>query len=796
MPNDSSRGQSAPSPGNGLDDDHLIQALQAHQAGRLDEATVLYRKALTQAPRHPDANHNLAIALIQGGRPPSEALPLFKIAWAEDPTNRQYGVSLLRALMLSGAHGEAQRVFEEASRRHVVLPDPSVFKPQAATAAPEVAEHVKARLDRDLSSARARGDRRALRDVAGAMTQSHPSYAPAWAALATAQEHEGAIAEALSSIRRAISLGAQDPNTILVAAKLEFRAGLIGEALRSYQAAERLWPGDARIQIGVSLCRLANHQHAEAEQAARRAVALEPATPESWSCLAQALLARGDQDGAGNALAEALKQDPDLTNEFALLGKVLMDSGRWDAAEALCKATLARNPSRLDALYTLGTLMLDQGNVAEAESCYRQVRQQDPLNFAARSSLLFTQNYLENASSQQRLDEARLFGRDAATRARPPLPPWQGDAKPAQLRVGLMSGDLRFHPVGYFLEGMLQSTQGSQVSWVGFSSCPYLDETSDRLRAAMQGWHNLNGLSDRDAAQRIRDEGVHVLIDLSGHTVFNRLPVLAWKPAPVQVSWLGYFATTGMAAIDYVLADAVCVPPAAEGDFVERIWRLPTRLCFTPPAWAPEPTPGPVEASGVVTFGCFQAHPKINDRVLALWGRILESHPGARLRIQNANLSSQERQRAFEDRLQRAGVPVNRVDLRGATSRMQYLSDLNAVDILLDTFPYPGGTTTCEALWMGVPTVTLAGSTMLARQGASMLSAAGLPDWIADSEERYVFLALAKSTAGEELSQLRRRLRSRLMDSRLFNAELFSRDLVDALWGMWASQRDHGKRPQ
>ncbi len=796
MPNDFSRGQSAPSPGNDPDDDHLMQALQAHQAGRLDEAIALYRKALARAPRHPDANHNLAIALIQGGRPPSEALPFFKTAWAEDPTNPQYGVSLLRALMLSGAHGEARRVFDAASRRRVVLPDPSVFKPQAATAAPEVPEHAKASLDRDLSSAKARGDQRALRDVAQAITHSHPGYAPAWVALATAHEHEGAIPEALSSIRRAISLGTQDPGTILLAAKLAFRAGLIGEAIRSYQAAERRWPGDASIQIGLSQCRLANHQHAEAEQAARQAVALQPANPGSWSCLAEALWARGDRDGAKNALREALKQDPDLKKEFALLGQVLMDSGEWDEAEVLCRATLARNPSRLDALYTLGTLMLAQGHAAEAESCYRQVRQQDPLNFAARSSLLFTQNYLENASSQQRLNEARLFGHDAAVRARPPLPPWQGDENPPRLRVGLLSGDLRFHPVGYFLEGLLQSSRGSGVDWVGFSSCPYLDETSDRLRAAMQGWHNLNGLSDLDAAKRIRDEGVHVLIDLSGHTVFNRLPVLAWKPAPVQVSWLGYFATTGMAAIDYVLADEVCVPPTAEGDFVEHIWRLPTRLCFTPPAWAPEPKSGPLESSGVITFGCFQAHPKINDRVLALWGRILESRPRSRLRIQNANLDSQDRQRAFENRLERAGIPLDRVDLRGASSRMQYLSDLNAVDILLDTFPYPGGTTTCEGLWMGVPTVTLAGSTMLARQGASMLSAAGLPDWIADSEEGYVSIALAKSRAGEELSELRRRLRSRLMNSRLFNAELFSRDLVEALWGMWAACRDEGKRPR
>lgn len=773
----------------------FMRAVQAHQAGRLDEAEALYRQVLDRAPRHPDANHNLAIALVQGGNPPSVALALFRTAWAEDPTNRQYGVSLLRALMLSGAESEARQVYQAAAKRQVTLPDPSLFTPQAApAAAAELPEQERSRLDRDLSLAQAQGDFRALGEIAKAITHRHPNYAPAWVALAVASEHRGAIAEALSATRRALSLGVQDSNTVISAARLELATGLIKEALRSYAAAERHWPGDARIQIGLSRSHLANHQFDEAERAARKSITLEPSAPGPWSCLGQALLARGDKNGAKHALREALQRDPQLTNEFAVLGKILMDAGEWGEAEALCRATLAHNPSRLDALYTLGTIQLGQGQISEAEACYRQVRERDPFNFAARSSLLFTLNYLEHESSEQRLGEARLFGRDAMNRARPSLPPWSGDKNPSRLRVGLVSGDLRVHPVGYFLEGLLHSQPASQVDWVGYSSSPYLDETSDHLRAAMQGWYNLNGLSDLDSAKLIRDDGVHVLIDLSGHTVFNRLPVFAWKPAPVQVSWLGYFATTGMEAIDYLLADEACVPPGAERDFVETIWRLPTRLCFTPPAWAPEPVPPPAESSGIITFGCFQAHPKINDRALSLWNRILAGCPRARLRLQNAHLDNPDRRRVFQDRLRRAGVPVDRVDLRGAVSRRQYLSDLNDVDILLDTFPYPGGTTTCEALWMGVPTVTLAGSTMLARQGASMLSAAGLCDWVADSEERYVAIALEKAAAPAELSRLRRQLRVGLGKSRLFNADLFARDLLEALHGMWAARHDHGVR--
>jgi protein O-GlcNAc transferase len=285
------------------------------------------------------------------------------------------------------------------------------------------------------------------------------------------------------------------------------------------------------------------------------------------------------------------------------------------------------------------------------------------------------------------------------------------------------------------------------------------------------------------------------LLDLSGHTADNRLPVFAWKPAPVQATWLGYFSSTGLGTIDYILADPVSIPESLHAHFRERVWYLPdTRLCFSPPgpeSQFPVATPPALER-GYVTFGSFQGMYKLQPAVLALWAQILRAIPGARLRLQNEAFDRDEGRRRILDQLKVVGIDPQRVSFAGLQPRDKYLLAHADVDILLDTFPYPGGTTTCEALWMGVPTITLTGESMLSRQGHSLLHCAGLDDWVATDPADYVQRATRHANGLPALAMLRKGLRQQVLASPLFDGSRFARQLAEAFRGMWAA---HAGKP-
>ena len=292
-------------------------------------------------------------------------------------------------------------------------------------------------------------------------------------------------------------------------------------------------------------------------------------------------------------------------------------------------------------------------------------------------------------------------------------------------------------------------------------------------------------LSDAQAAQCIRDQKIDVLMDLSGHTAHNRLALFAWRAAPVQVSWLGYFATTGLQAMDYLLSDWACSPADSAELFTETLWRMgATRLCFAPPDAAPPVAALPAAQRGFVTFGCFQTTSKLNDAVLAAWARILQAVPTARLRIQSTRLGSAAEKAHLAARLAALGIASRRIELQGRASRTDYLAAHAGVDIILDTFPYPGGTTTCEALWMGVPTLTLAGDRLIARQGAGLLGAAGLSDWVVGDVDAYVQQAVQRASDLAGLAALRASLRARVAASALCDAKTFSNELTGALEAM------------
>jgi predicted O-linked N-acetylglucosamine transferase (SPINDLY family) len=313
------------------------------------------------------------------------------------------------------------------------------------------------------------------------------------------------------------------------------------------------------------------------------------------------------------------------------------------------------------------------------------------------------------------------------------------------------------------------------------------DALTERLKLRCASWTSIVGVPDKQAAQLMYEAKLDVLLDLSGHTGGNRLPVFAWRPAPVQATWLGYWASTGVAEIDYILADAHCVPAGSEGNFSEQVWRLPdTRMCFTAPCPLYESLPSPLPAlrQGGITFASYQPVLKMNDAVLQTWGRVMQELPNARLRLQSWGLTEPNTQAEILQRLAMAGIAPERVSLHGGQAPQQYLRSHDEADIILDTFPYAAGTTTCNALWMGVPTVTLAGNSMLARQGVSLMGCSGLSDWVANTEDEYVAIAVKQASDVPKLAKLRAGLRQQVFESALMDAPLFAKNLEHCLYAM------------
>ena len=496
----------------------------------------------------------------------------------------------------------------------------------------------------------------------------------------------------------------------------------------------------------------------------------------------------GRPDEAVACYRRALALRPDAPEVCTNLGNALADQGRLDEAVACHRNAITLRPGYLNAHCNLGNALREQGRLDEALASYRRAIAIRPDHAAAHSDLLCTLNYLGTVPPAVTREEACRFGRMVAAKATP-FAAWTAAATPERLRVGLVSGDLRRHPVGYFIEGLLAAIDPGRVEVFAYPTRNNPDDLTRRLRPHFAAWTCLDGLSDAAAARRIHADGVHILIDLSGHTAHNRLPVFAWRPAPVQATWLGYFATTGLAAIDHVLADPHVVPPGEEDHFTEGVWRLPeSYLCFTPPDVALEVARLPALSSGAVTFGCFNNLAKMNDAVVALWARVVLAVPGSRLFLKTRQLDDRAVGEATRRRFAAFGLAVDRLVLEGASPRSELLKAYDRVDIALDPFPYPGGTTTVEALWMGVPTVTRRGDRFLAHIGESIAHNAGLGDWIAADDDDYVAKAVAHAADLGRLAGLRAGLRRQVLASPLFDAPRFARHFEAALWEMWENR--------
>ena len=569
----------------------------------------------------------------------------------------------------------------------------------------------------------------------------------------------------------------------------------LGEQGRYHQAEQVLLKAMAQDQGSVPLRRylaavfLALAKHREALSLLQPLVESFPEDQGLLLNLSTAWFKLQNLHEAHKALEYLVRRFPSNTQARVNLASIHLNNleNPQKALEVLLPAAAE---SHAGLHFGLGCVYGKLGDVEQALLHYERSLAIQPGHAESLSNYLFSLHYrypvdlvrvreISERNGQALFNQAQRLGQVLA----PPAPRPVG----RRLRVGILSADLRLHPVGHFLETVLQALSQREVDLLAYANQGSNAMVPPRIKAVFKQWRDVLEETDQSVAETMAADNLDVLLDLSGHTTGNRIGVLMRRPARRQVSWLGYFGTTGLPFMDAVIADPHCVPPEETRYFSETVLHMPrSRLCLTPPADAPPIAPEPPMASlQYITFGCFQNVNKINDTVLALWGRLLKAVPASVLRLQSLRMDGAEPVVRMRERLKVAGIDLKRVWIGHTLPRQAYLEQYGEVDVLLDTFPYPGGTTTAEAIWMGVPTLSLATPGMLGRQGQAMLDNVGLGDWVAHSEAEYLEMASAlaqdRTASVERLRAIRRDLREVARRSPLFDAERFAKDFEHLL---------------
>lgn len=568
------------------------------------------------------------------------------------------------------------------------------------------------------------------------------------------------------------------------------RLGRSEEALAAFARARSLDRSlaEAHHQAGIVLKSLG--RYAEAIAALREAVRLAPKHDAAWLNLGVACLEGGARDDAIAAFQRALKLEPQRPEAHNILGHTLLAAGRSSEAEAALNEALRQRPRFAPAHDNLGRLCRAAGRLPEAVAHYQAALAAQP-NPNTHSNLLFALNFLPDLAPAAIFAEHRRWNALHAAALTPSAPPPAPRTAGRRLRLGYLSPDFNHHAVAYFIEPVLAAHDRTRVEIFCYANVPAPDRFTLRLRALAEHWRDIARLDDEATAALIRADDLDLLVDLAGHSAGHRLLVLARRPAPVQATWIGYPNTTGLDAIDYRITDQTSDPLGeTEAFHSEKLVRLPaTFSCYRPDDDAPVVNALPATAPGAVTFGCFNQFAKVTPAVIALWARLLIELPASRLFLKSRGLGDPTLAARVRSLFATAGVAPERLTLNGdELSVRDHLSLYHRIDVALDPFPYNGTTTTCEALWMGVPVVTLAGSTHVARVGVSLLTHTGLTEWIAASPDEYVAIAAAAARDLPRLGELRRTLRDRLRAGPLCDAVAFTRGLEDAFVAMAGRQ--------
>jgi predicted O-linked N-acetylglucosamine transferase (SPINDLY family) len=533
----------------------------------------------------------------------------------------------------------------------------------------------------------------------------------------------------------------------------------------------------------------------DGESLIRQAIAADPRVPHYYNSLGLALGAQYRSEEAIAAFQQATRLAPNLAEPIGNLGMALMHLGRLEESIRQFRAALAMQPGNPDLHNNIATSLMLQGFISESLASYRQAIALRPQASMLQSNLCYAMHFDPAISPDEIAMEHRLWDTAHARPLRNTIRAHANSRDPDRpLRIGYFSPDMREHPVIKFFLPLIENHDRSNFKVFCFPDAANPDKITDRIRAASDGWRDITTVRDQQAAEMIRQDQIDIFVDLAGHTSGNRLALFARKPAPVQVTWLGYPDTTGLSTIDHRFTDAYADPPGAtEKWHTETLVRLPdTAWCYSPLDNNDPIAPGPLQRGRPVTFGSFNNISKLSDATLKLWARLLCVVPDSRLILKGKSLSDPVARKRILDILLSNSVAGDRIDLRGfEQSHASHMSLFSEMDIALDPFPYHGTTTTCDTLWMGVPVITLAGKTHVMRVGVSLLNNVGLSDLVAENEEQFVQIAAKIAGDRARLAALRSTLRPTMCDSVLMNAPRFARNVENAfreMWRTWCSK--------
>ena len=706
-------------------------AAQHHQAGRLDLAEEIYQRILQVEPSHADALHLLGVMACQRGEYRT-AVESIERAIMIDPDKPAYHSNLGETWRAMGRTADAIGSYRRA-------------------------------VDLD------------------------PTNAIAHNNLGNALLDRGDAEQAIPCYRRATELRAQWSIPYFNLGLAWNAAGHSDQAISCYERAVELDPHHASAWYNLGCDYHRKRRFREAVKAFRESIRLRPEFGNAYNNLGVALVELGRPAEAIASFAAARRFKPETADVLSNLGGAYQEQRQTDEAIGCFRRALQLDPGHVNAWNHLGGTYQDQGRLDEAIASYRESLRLDP-NFAvARSNYLCALRCHPEATLAALKTVHAEYDQLHAAPLRAAWRPHQNVRQAERvLRMGFVSPQFLRGAIGSFLIRALESLSREKLHIACYSDSPLADDVTVRLRAASDVWRDVNTASDDELADQIRSDSIDLLVDLAGHAPRNRLLVFARKPAPLQITWIDSVGTTGLSAMDFLIADRYLVPPNAEPYYVEKILRLPDGyVCYAPPAEAAPVAPPPALQRGCVTLGSFNRAAKIHPGVVSLWSKILHRVPGSRLVLKYSGLESHGAAEHYHMLFEAEGVGRSRIELQGHSPLAEYFNEYSRIDLTLDPFPHNGGLTTCDSLWSGVPVVTCPGETFASRQSLSHLSNVGLTETIARDLDEYVEIAVRLASDLPRLARIRAGLRDRVARSPLCNGKRFTENLLGLLRGIW-----------